>query len=132
MKVVWTREDDIQFDFYHSVAAMYLKAAVDAKGSPTAWLQRSAFPPIGSMNDSNEHYGADFELGMGLTDIPFNVPNLRVENGPAKAQCASAGCAPCRNIYHAFGVQSFADELAHAAGRDPVDYMLESDRAFTS
>ncbi len=37
VKVVWTREDDIQFDFYHSVAAMYMKAAVDNKGKPTAW-----------------------------------------------------------------------------------------------
>ncbi|HEX3371563.1 MAG TPA: molybdopterin cofactor-binding domain-containing protein, partial [Candidatus Acidoferrales bacterium] len=81
VKVVWTREDDIQFDFYHSVAAMYVKAAVDGKGNPTAWLQRSAFPPILSMNDPKSTYGADFELGMGLTDIPFNVPNLRVENG---------------------------------------------------
>ncbi len=65
VKVVWTREDDIQFDFYHSVAAMYMKAAVDAKGSPTAWLQRSAFPPIMSMGDPKMNYGADFELGMG-------------------------------------------------------------------
>ena len=51
VKVVWTREDDIHFDFYHSVAAMYMKAAVDAKGKPTAWLQRSVFPPIRSMGD---------------------------------------------------------------------------------
>jgi isoquinoline 1-oxidoreductase beta subunit len=60
VKVVWTREDDIQFDYYHSVAAMYLKAAVDANGKPTAWLQRSAFPPIGSMGDPKLTYGGDF------------------------------------------------------------------------
>jgi isoquinoline 1-oxidoreductase beta subunit len=125
VKVVWTREDDIQFDFYHSVSAMYLKAAVDAKGNPTAWLQRSAFPPIVSMNDPKSTYGADFELGMGLTDVPFKVPNLRVENGPANAQIRIGWLRSVCNIYHAFGVQTFADELAHAAGRDPVDYMFD-------
>ena len=41
VKVVWSREDDIRFDFYHSVAAMYMKAALGADGKPTAWLQRS-------------------------------------------------------------------------------------------
>jgi isoquinoline 1-oxidoreductase subunit beta len=125
VKVVWTREDDIQFDFYHSVAAMYMKAAVDDKGNPTAWLQRSAFPPIGSMGDPQLNYGGDFELAMGSTDVPFNVPNLRVESGPATAQVRIGWLRSVANIYHAFGVQTFADELAHAAGRDPVEYMLE-------
>jgi isoquinoline 1-oxidoreductase beta subunit len=124
VKVVWTREDDIQFDFYHSVAAMYMKAAVDDKGNPTAWLQRSAFPPIGSMGDPQLNYGGDFELAMGSTDVPFNVPNLRVESGPATAQVRIGWLRSVANIYHAFGVQTFADELAHAAGRDPVEYML--------
>jgi len=125
VKVVWTREDDIQFDFYHSVAAMYLKAAVNTEGKPTAWLQRSAFPPIGSMGDPKQVYGGDFELAMGSTEVPFNVPNLRVENGPAAAQVRIGWLRSVANIYHAFGVQTFADELAHAAGRDPVDYMLD-------
>jgi isoquinoline 1-oxidoreductase beta subunit len=125
VKVVWTREDDIQFDYYHSVAAMYMKAAVDAKGNPTAWLQRSVFPPIVSMGDPTLNYGADFELGLGWTDVPFNVSNLRVENGPATAQVRIGWLRSVANIYHAFAVQTFADELAHAAGRDPVEYMLE-------
>jgi len=50
VKVVWSREDDIKFDYYNAVAAMYMKAAVDAKGKPTAWLQRSVFPPITSIS----------------------------------------------------------------------------------
>ena len=125
VKVVWTREDDIQFDFYHSVAAMYMKAAVDSSGKPTAWLQRSAFPPIGSMGDPKLNYGGDFEMGMGFSDVPFNVPNLRVENGQATAHVRIGWLRSVANIYHAFAVQSFADELAHAAGRDPLVYMLE-------
>jgi isoquinoline 1-oxidoreductase beta subunit len=125
VKVVWTREDDIQFDFYHSVAAMYMKATVDSSGKPTAWLQRSAFPPIGSMGDPKLNYGGDFEMGMGFSDVPFNVPNLRVENGQATAHVRIGWLRSVANIYHAFAVQTFADELAHAAGRDPLDYMLE-------
>jgi isoquinoline 1-oxidoreductase beta subunit len=52
VKVVWTREGDIHFDFFHSVAAMYMKAAIGADGKPTAWLQRSVFPPIDSTFDA--------------------------------------------------------------------------------
>src|SRR6202011_1687436 len=83
VKVVWTREDDMKFDFYHSVSAMYMKAALDEKGKPTAWLQRSVFPPIGSMNDPNMEYGG--EVGRGWRDFSSTIPNLRVENGKARA-----------------------------------------------
>jgi isoquinoline 1-oxidoreductase beta subunit len=125
VKVVWTREDDMKFDFYHSVAAMYMKAAVDANGKPTAWLQRSVFPSISSMGDPNTRYGSDLELSLGWTDLPFNIPNLRVENGPATAQVRIGWLRSVANIYHAFAVQSFANELATAAGRDPLDYLLD-------
>ena len=125
VKVVWTREDDIRFDFYHSVATVYMKAAVDSAGKPMAWLQRTVFPPILSMNNPNEDHAAEFELGMGMTDVPFDIPNLRVENGAANAHVRIGWLRSVANIYHAFAVQTFADELAHAAGRDPVDYMLE-------
>jgi isoquinoline 1-oxidoreductase beta subunit len=46
VKVTWSREDDIKFDYYNAVAAMHMKAALDKHGKPTAWLQRSTFPPI--------------------------------------------------------------------------------------
>ena len=46
VKVVWSREDDLQFDYYHFPAAMYLKARVDEKGRPTAWLGRSVYPAM--------------------------------------------------------------------------------------
>ncbi len=124
VKVTWTREDDMQFDFYHAVAAMYMKASVDAKGRPTAWLQRCAFPPIESQNDVNARYGG-FEQGMGWSDIPFDIPHLRAENGPAEAHVRIGWLRSVANIYHAFAVQSFADELAAAANRDRVEYMLD-------
>lgn len=125
VKVTWTREDDIQFDYYHAVAAMYLKAAVDDKGKPTAWLQRSAFPSIGAMFNAATNTGQGFELGMGWSNLPFDIPNHRAENGPAKAHVRIGWLRSVANIYHAFGVHSFADELAALANRDRVEYLLD-------
>lgn len=125
VKVVWTREDDIKFDYYNAVASMYMKAAVGANGKPTAWLQRSVFPPIPSIFDVNAVYGDAAHLQQGWTDIPYDLPNLRVENGPAKAHVRIGWLRSVANIYHAFGIQCFTDELAHAAGRDPLDYLLD-------
>lgn len=125
VKVTWTREDDIRFDYYHAVAAMYLKASVDAKGRPTAWLQRSAFPSIGAMFSPAANTGQGFELGMGWSNLPFDIPNHRAENGPAKAHVRIGWLRSVANIYHAFGVHSFADELAALANRDRVEYLLD-------
>jgi isoquinoline 1-oxidoreductase beta subunit len=125
VKVVWTREDDIHFDYYHTTAAVYHKATVDERGRPTAWLQRSAFPPIAAMFDANARNGAGFELDMGLTDLPFDVANIRAENGSAEAHVRIGWFRAVANNYHAFGAHSFADELANAAGRDPLEFCLD-------
>src|SRR6202790_3809547 len=125
VKVVWTREDDIKFDYYNAVASMYMKAAVGANGKPTAWLQRSVFPPIPSIFDVNAVYGDPAHLQQGWTDIPFDLPNLRVENGPAKAHVRIGWLRSVANIYHAFAIQCFTDELAYRAQRDPVEFMLD-------
>ncbi len=125
VKVVWTREDDIQFDYYNAVAAMYMKAALDTNGKPTAWLQRSVFPPITSIFDVNAVYGDPPHLAQGWTDMPYDIPNLRIENGPAKAHVRIGWLRSVANIYHGFAVQTFTDELAHRAKRDPADYLLD-------
>src|ERR1700704_5283937 len=125
VKVVWTREDDIKFDYFNAVAAMHMKAAVDTKGKPTAWLQRSVFPPITSIFDVNAVYGDPGHLQQGWTDVPYAIPNLRVENGPAKAHVRIGWLRSVANMYHAFAIQCFTDELAHRAGRDPLEYLLE-------
>ena len=123
VKVIWTREDDLHFDFYHTTAAVYHKAAVDGRGKPTAWLQRSVFPPIGST------FGApgplSFELDMGLTDTAYDVPNIRAENTGAPVHVRIGWFRAVANNYHAFAAHSFADELAHAAGRDTLEFLLD-------
>jgi len=123
VKVVWSREDDIQFDSFHSVAAMYFKATLGTDGKPTAWLQRSVFPPIASTFGDTQYADAG-EIGLGFSDVPFALANHRAENGPAPAHTRIGWFRSVANIYHAFGVHSFADELAHTAGKDPVEYLL--------
>jgi isoquinoline 1-oxidoreductase beta subunit len=125
VKVVWSREDDIKFDVYHSVAAMYMKAALGPDGKPASWLQRTVFPPIGATFDVSANYSEPGELGLGFTDVPFAVANLRAENGPATAHVRIGWFRSVANVYHAFGIHSFADELAHAAGKDSVEYLLQ-------
>jgi isoquinoline 1-oxidoreductase beta subunit len=122
--VTWTREDDIRHDYYHTVAALHMKAALTDDGKPVALLARAAYPPIGSTFGDTDMPSAG-ELGMGLTDIPFAVPNLRVEGCAAKAKARIGWLRSVCHIPQAFAVNSFIDELAHAAGRDPYEYLIE-------
>lgn len=124
VKVVWKREDDIQFDFYHSTAAMYMKAAVGADGKPTAWLQRTVYPPIASTFDVNAKYALS-EMSLGWNNLPFDIPNHRAENGPADAHVRIGWLRSVANVYHSFAIHSFADELANAANKDSGEYLLE-------
>ncbi len=104
---------------------MYMKAALGPDGRPTAWLQRTVFPPIGSTFDPSATYSAPDELGLGFTDVPFALPSFRAENGPATAHTRIGWFRSVANVYHAFGIHSFADELAHSAGRDSLEYLLQ-------
>jgi isoquinoline 1-oxidoreductase beta subunit len=123
VKVVWKREDDIRHDYFHSVAALYMKAAIGPDGLPTAWLQRTVYPPIGSTFAVEAKY-ADDEMSLGWNNLPFDIPNHRAENGPADAHVRIGWLRSVANVYHAFAIHSFADELAAAAQKDPVEYLL--------
>lgn len=125
VKVTWTREDDIRFDYYHTVSAMYMKAALDEKGRPTAWLQRCAFPSMMTTFNAATASASGGELGMGWTNVPFDIPNQRAENGPAQHHVRIGWLRSVANIQHAFAIHSFVDELAHLAKRDRVEYLLD-------
>jgi isoquinoline 1-oxidoreductase subunit beta len=124
VKVVWSREDDIKFDSFHTVAATYFKASLGTDGKPTAWLQRTVFPPIASTFDATAVYADTGDTGFGFIDVPFAIPNLRAENGPAPAHTRIGWFRSVANVYHAFGIQSFVGELANTAGKDQLDYTL--------
>ncbi|WP_217272266.1 molybdopterin cofactor-binding domain-containing protein [Sphingopyxis sp. BSNA05] len=125
VKVTWTREDEVRHGFYHSTSAQRLEAGLDSAGKCTAYRHRSVFPPISSTFDSATDVPSDGEMGMGAIDVPFAIPNLQVESGTAKGHLRIGWLRSVANIYHAFAVQSFAAEIAHAAGRDQKDYLLE-------
>jgi len=125
VKVTWTREDDVQHGYYHTVSVERLEAGLDAAGKPVAWLHRSVAPSIASIFGPDSQHEAPFERGMGLANVPFLIPNLRVENPAAQAHTRIGWYRSVSNIPHAFAIQSFVAELAAAAGRDPKDYLLE-------
>lgn len=125
VKVVWTREDATTHSYYHTVSAQYLEAGLDEDGRCTAFLHRTVFPPITSTFVDGATEPSDGDMRQGASDTPFAVPNLRLESGAASAHIRIGWLRSVGNIYHAFAVQSFAAELAHAAGRDPKDYLLE-------
>jgi isoquinoline 1-oxidoreductase beta subunit len=125
IKVTWTREDDIQHDYYHAICAQHLEAGLDQDGRARAWLHRTVFPPIEATFQPNVVYGSGGELGQGVVDMPYDIPNVRCENGTAANHVRIGWYRSVYNIPHAFAVCSFADELAAAAGKDPVEYLRE-------
>ena len=125
VKVTWTREDDLHHDYFHTVSVEHLEAGLDAQGRPVAWLHRTVAPSIISTFDANAKQEAPFELGMGVINVPFAIPNIRIENPDAVAHTRIGWFRSVSNIPHAFAVQSFVAELAAAAGRDQKDFLLE-------
>jgi isoquinoline 1-oxidoreductase beta subunit len=125
VKVTWTREDDLMHTYFHTVSVEHLEAGLDALGKPVAWLHRTVAPTIFSTFVAGAKQEAAFELGMGVINVPFAIPNIRIENPEAVAHTRIGWFRSVSNIPHAFAVQSFVAELAAAAGRDQKDYLLE-------
>jgi isoquinoline 1-oxidoreductase beta subunit len=126
VRVQWTREDEIRNGYYHAASAHCLKAGLDTSGKVTAWHHCGAWPSLIALWAPAARTGHPIEYGLGLIDTPYDgVPNLRIENGEADAMIRVGWYRSVNNIQHAFAMNSFANELAEAAGRDPVEYLLE-------
>jgi isoquinoline 1-oxidoreductase beta subunit len=120
VQVVWTREDDIHHDFYRPAGAHRLRATLSSDGSVAAWSHHAATssrygyamrPAVGS-----EVYRDDFPAGF--------IPNYRMAYSYVDAAVARGAWRSTIHSGNAFAVQSFIDELAHAAGRDAVEFRL--------
>lgn len=125
IRVQWTREDDIHHSYFHTVSAEYLKAGLNRDGMPSGWLHRTVAPSITALFAPGMTHEAPFELGMGVTNMAYAIPNLRLENPEATAHTRVGWYRSVSNIPHGFAIQSFIDELAHKAGQDPLDYHLK-------
>ena len=125
IRVQWTREDDIHHSYFHTVSAEYLKAGLDKDGMPAAWLHRTVAPTITALFAPGMTHEAPFEVGMGVTNMAYAIPNMRLENPEAVAHTRIGWYRSVSNIPHGFAIQSFIDELAHKAGQDPLKYHLK-------
>jgi len=125
VKVQWTREDDIRHSFYHTASVERIEVALDGDNKVTGWRHNSVAPSILSTFAPDSGHQFFIESGMGHVDIPFEIPNLSVENGKAMAHTRIGWFRSVSNIPRAWAVQSFASELAAELGRDDLEVMLE-------
>jgi isoquinoline 1-oxidoreductase beta subunit len=125
VRVQWTREDDIRHCYYNTVNAQRMRAGLDAAGKLIAWHHRTAFPPIGSVFAEGVEVPSNDDLQQGVLDVPLAIPHVRVEACKARAQVRIGWYRSVYNIFHAFALGSFIDEIAVARGADPRDLWLE-------
>jgi len=125
VKVVWTRDDDLHNDYFHTVSVEHLEPASMRRANRSRGCIARSHRRFISTFDANAKQEANWELGMGVINVPFAIPNIRIENPEAIAHTRIGWFRSVSNIPHAFAVQSFVAELAAAAGRDPKDYLLE-------
>ena len=126
VKVIWTREEDIQHDLYRPYYYDRLSAGLDERGMPIAWTDRvTASSILARWAPPSFKNGLDPDAVEGAKEPPYDLPNILVDyvrQEPPGIQTAFwRGVGPTHNI---FVVESFIDELAAAANQDPLEYRL--------
>ncbi len=123
VKVTWTREDDIQHDYYRPASVHRIVAALGEDGKIAAWSHRMASPSINTFVNAFNRDAADSETG-GIDDLPHAIPNFRLDYALAQSAVPRGWWRSVENSGNGFVVASFMDELAHAAGKDPIEFQL--------
>ncbi|MGT2509299.1 molybdopterin cofactor-binding domain-containing protein [Cupriavidus basilensis] len=125
VKLVWTRDDDIHHDYLHTVSVERLEAVVGKNGQAQSWLHRSAAPTIASLFTEGAQGQQLFESAMSAINMPYRIPNVRVESAEVPAHARIGWFRSVANIPHAFAAQCFIAELAHRAGKDHKQFALD-------
>ena len=126
VRVQWTRENDIRYDYFHAPSVQRYEAALGEDGLPTAWRQRTAFPSImTTVGAPNLFTPAIWEVDMGFTNTPYRCENQSIEAAGLKPGVRIGWLRSVCNIFHAFGANVFVDELATASGVDPINYRMK-------
>jgi len=123
VKVTWTREEDMQHDVYRPASYSRFSAALDANGNPVAWTNRIACDSIFSRAIpgmvKNNLDGTSVE---GAADIPYSIPNILVDYQLTKTGIPVGFWRSVGDSQNGFFVESFMDEVAAAAKKDPYEY----------
>jgi isoquinoline 1-oxidoreductase beta subunit len=125
VKVIWTREEDIQNDFYRPGNCCRMEGAINEKGELTAWSHKVVCPSIfARVFPQRVQDGVDPAAVEGVANMEYEIPNLHVEYVRMDTPVPVGFWRSVGSSHNAFTVESFMDELANAAGKDPVEFRL--------
>ena len=123
LKLIWSREEDIQHGRYRPVALVRMKAALDASGEPTAWSVRQADQSIFSaIRPSLIKDGVDVVNVRTFADAPYAFPNIHMEYAMRNTHVPPGPWRAVAHTHNPYFRESFIDELAHAAGQEPYQF----------
>ncbi|HEX7155475.1 MAG TPA: xanthine dehydrogenase family protein molybdopterin-binding subunit [Thermoanaerobaculia bacterium] len=123
VKVQWTREDDMRHGNYRPASYHRVTGGLDANGNLIAWRHRLAGPSIETWMNPKTEKPHQSETG-GLDDTPYVVPNFRIDFFSAKSGVPRGWWRSVEHSITGFVVNSFMDEAARAAGKDPIEFQL--------
>ena len=126
VKVQWTREDDMKGGRYRPLYVHTLKAGIDAQGNLIAWRNHIVGQSIlaGTPFGALVQHGIDLTSVEGAANIPYAIPNLRVELTTTDVGVPVLWWRSVGSTHTAYAVEAFIDEVAEAAGKDPVAFRL--------
>jgi len=122
VKVMWTREDDIKHGFYRPATYNVFRAALDGNGKPSAWSTRVVGPGILIQKGRAQAGTIDPAAVEAVRNMPYDIPNLRIEWNNKDLGIPLGFWRSVGPSQNGFIIESFIDELAHAAGTDPFEY----------
>ena len=127
VQLLWTREDDMQHDFYRPHSYHKLSAALDGKSVIAAWSHRIVSTPIRQVFDSPERLRDPKRVASQEIEgeLPYQAANYRMDYAPAASVVPRAWWRSVASSFNAFAVECFIDQLAHAAGSDPLEFRLQ-------